>query len=308
VVRGLPIPIIFLRDKKTNLKTLEPEREVVDGQQRIRTLLSYIDPTLLNDFKETRDSFEVKSSHNKELAGKKFSQLSVEIQQRILDYEFSVHILPSHVDDRDVLQIFARMNATGVKLNFQELRNADYSGEFKMSMYKLANEQLPQWRNWKIFSEYNIARMQEVELVSEFSLIMIKKLKGKSQRALNAIYKEFESSFPMRTEVERRFRIVMETIDDKLGKELRFLPFSKKTLFYSLFAFLYDVRFGIGSSLKKTQPKPISSQKIAYIKLVGQKIDDFIAPKKVLESVARRTTHSDSRRNIIRYLHGKLND
>jgi uncharacterized protein with ParB-like and HNH nuclease domain len=50
IVRGLPIPIIFLREQRANLASLEPRREVVDGQQRIRTVLSYIAPLLLNDF------------------------------------------------------------------------------------------------------------------------------------------------------------------------------------------------------------------------------------------------------------------
>ena len=62
IVRDLPIPIIFLRDQKTDLQRLEPKREVVDGQQRIRTLLTFIVP------------------------------------QNILDYQFSVHILPSSID------------------------------------------------------------------------------------------------------------------------------------------------------------------------------------------------------------------
>ena len=96
--------------------------EVVDGQQRLRTVISYIVPDLLDDYDPARDFFTVQKAHNSELANKKFTELAPEIKQRILDYQFSVHVLPSHVDDREVLQIFARMNATGVKLNDQELR------------------------------------------------------------------------------------------------------------------------------------------------------------------------------------------
>lgn len=51
VVRGLPMPIIILREQ-TNLETLEPLREVVDGQQRLRTMISFIEPELLKDFGE----------------------------------------------------------------------------------------------------------------------------------------------------------------------------------------------------------------------------------------------------------------
>jgi hypothetical protein len=157
-VRGLPIPIIILREQRTDLSSLEPRREVVDGQQRIRTLFSYVDPTLLPDFKPSQDAFTVRPIHNEEIAGKAFSDLSPQMQHNILDYEFSVHILPAGTDDREVLQIFSRLNATGIKLNYQELRNAEFVGEFKTSMYELASEQLFRWRKWGVFTEYNIAR------------------------------------------------------------------------------------------------------------------------------------------------------
>lgn len=305
IVRGLPIPIIFLREQRSSLKTLEPSREVVDGQQRLRTIFAYVDSGLLKDFNEARDAFSIKKTHNKELANKDFSDLPSELQQRILDYEFSVHVLPSQVDDREILQIFARMNATGVKLNDQELRNAEYFGEFKASMYELASEQLQRWREWKIFTEYNIARMEEVEITSEFALLMLKGLTGKTQASLNRIYKEKDQEFPERVEVERRFRIVMEAINDKLGNEIRFLLFSKKTLFYSLFALFYDLLFNMGSPLQKEQPKSIQPKVVAEIKQAGQNIQDKNAPEEVLDAVGRRTTNIDSRRKVLKYLREK---
>ncbi len=302
VVRGLPMPIIFLREQKSDLSSFEPKREVVDGQQRIRTLISYIAPSLLKDLNEERDIFTVKKSHNKELYDKKFKELSPEIQQQILDYEFSVHVLPSSTDDREVLEIFARMNATGVKLNDQELRNATYYGEFKTSIYKIASEQLNRWRSWKIFTENNIARMEEVELTSEFAMFMLKGLTGKTQASINKLYKDKDASYPECAEVERRFRTVMDTVDNSLGNELKYIPFSKKTLFYTLFAFVYDCQFGHKSRLEKAAPKPISTDVIARVKLVAKRIGDKTAPELVLDAATRRTTNIDSRRNLFNHL------
>ena len=88
-----------------------------------KTLLTYIDSSCVDDYIESRDYFTIKKSHNKELSGKEFKDLPPNIKQRIINYQFSVHILPSDVDDKQVLQIFARMNATGVRLNYQELRS-----------------------------------------------------------------------------------------------------------------------------------------------------------------------------------------
>ena len=172
IIRGLPIPIIFIRERKTDLKTLEPKREVVDGQQRLRTLFAFINPSLLDDYNPSRDDFKIKKTHNKELANLAFNDLNNNIKQSILDYEFSVHVLPSSVDDREILQIFARMNSTGVKLNPQELRNAEYFGEFKTSVYSQAFKSLNRWREWKIFTEDNISRMYEVELTSELYILI----------------------------------------------------------------------------------------------------------------------------------------
>jgi uncharacterized protein with ParB-like and HNH nuclease domain len=302
VVRGLPMPIIFLREQKSDLKTFEPKREVVDGQQRIRTLVSYIAPSFIKDINPGRDIFTVKRSHNKELYGKKFSELPGDTQQAILDYEFSVHILPSSTDDREVLEIFARMNATGVKLNDQELRNAKFFGEFKTSMFKISSEQLNKWRTWKIFTENNIARMEEVEITSEFAMLMLKGLTGKTQASISKIYNDKDAEYPECAEVERRFRIIMDTIDDTIGNELRYIPFSKKTLFYTLFVFIYHCQFGLKSPIEKLNAKSISTDIVAKIKLLGKRLQDKTAPEKILEAATRRTTNLDSRQALFNYL------
>ena len=136
IVRGLPIPILFLRERHTDLNSLEPAREIVDGQQRIRTIITYVVPHLLKNLNKNREPFTILPVHNEELAGKEFEQLSASTKRRILDYQFSVHILSSETEDREVLQIFARMNSTGTKLNAQELRNAEFSVNLKLLCMK----------------------------------------------------------------------------------------------------------------------------------------------------------------------------
>src|SRR5665213_24493 len=125
IIRGLPIPIIFLRDKRTSTDSYEPVREIIDGQQRIRTVLSFVCPEYLTDFNPLRDSFTVTKAHNKEIAGRSFNQLDLDIKRQILDYEFDSHILPSRIDDREIIQIFRRMNSTSYTVNKQELRNSE---------------------------------------------------------------------------------------------------------------------------------------------------------------------------------------
>ena len=80
----LPDARHFLRDLAAGLDRLAPARQVVDGQQRIRTLLGFISPDLLPDYGE-RDEFTVRPAHNREIGGKHFKELDPEIQHRILN-------------------------------------------------------------------------------------------------------------------------------------------------------------------------------------------------------------------------------
>lgn len=306
IVRGLPIPIIFLREQKTDLDSLEPKREVVDGQQRIRTLLSFIQPKLIKNFDSEKDGFTIKKAHNKDLADKPFKDLPTTVKQSILDYQFSVHILPSSVDDREVLQIFARMNSTGLKLNSQELRNAAYFGEMKTSMYAIAAEQLPRWRKWRIFTESQISRMGEVEITSEFAQLMIKGLVGKTQKAIDNLYEDCDEEWDERPEVERRYRHCMDEIDKVVGTELGDTAFKNRAAFHGLFCIVYDAAFGIGSALARSKSEPMPPGFKTRLLKASDIIQAAKAPEKVLESLARRTTHRDSRKTLFDYLKARL--
>lgn len=307
IVRGYPIPIIFLREQKTDLKTLEHKREVVDGQQRIRTLLSFIAPSVLgSEYDQQRDRFQIKAVHNKDLADRDFAQLPPEVQQSILDYEFSVQILPSSIGDREVVQIFARMNSTGYKLNAQELRNARFFGEFKTSMYRLAAEQLPRWENWGIFKWDNIARMDEVELTSEFAQLMLGGIVGKSQPSLDRLYEQKDQRFPERKEVEKRFQNTMDVLDDNLGQVLSASAFKKRAPFYALFAAVYDATYRIDSALTRSKPRRMRRDFAQRVIDASAAINTERAPRSVLEALERRTTHPGSRRTVVNYLTGML--
>ncbi|MBW2005941.1 MAG: DUF262 domain-containing protein [Deltaproteobacteria bacterium] len=301
IVRGLPIPILFIRERRSDLTSFEPTREVVDGQQRIRTLISYISPNILNDLNEDRDIFTVMKSHNKEFAGKTFPKLSDDMKARILDYQFSVHVLPPGIDDREVLQIFARMNSTGTKLNNQELRNAEYFGEFKTSMYETGFRHLNRWRKWKIFTEDNISRMAEVELTSEFAIYMLNGITAKKKGIIDKSYENKDIEFPERKELERRFDSVMDSIDDAFGSDMPFLPFKNKTIFYGLFIAFCKALFNDMLLTEYRKPKAITQNQINSIMSFAEKLEKKDIPSELLEAITRRTTDLSSRKMLIKY-------
>ena len=289
VCRGLPAPVIYIRES-LDLEKQTTRREVVDGQQRLRTLFAYIDPKLLADFEESRDRFTVKAVHNEDLAGKTFGSLNAEMKKRILSYEFSTHVLPLQAEDRQVLQMFARLNATGVKLNSQELRNAEYFGAFKTLMYELALEQLDRWRAWNIFTYDSIARMSEVELVSDLVINMLDGIHGKDQRLIDRFYSDFDDSFAPSTVVARRFRRVTDIIDECFGENIAVSAFHSQVMFFSLFVFLYDTMYGLKSRLTAVSPRPIAGRIAKLLPTISQRILEQTAPIEVLDAIRRAPT------------------
>jgi hypothetical protein len=194
------------------------------------------------------------------------------------------------------------MNATGVKLNRQELRNAAYFGHFKTSMYELAFQHLPQWRNWGVFTENDIARMNEVELTSEVSQMILKGITGKTQTSLDRQYEAKDEAYVEKKEVERRFQILIAHIDEGLGKDMQFLPFKRKALIYPLFAIVYHGLFKIGSQLTKKPEEPLPNKFFGNLKAAGERISKNKVPENVLQAAARRTTHISSRTILFDYL------
>ena len=306
IARGIPMPIIFLR-QRTDPDTLEPKREVVDGQQRLRTVISFIDPRLLKNFDASTDSFTVAEVHNAEIAGKSFKELPNDVKQQMLDYDFSVHVLPADTEDRDVLQIFARMNSTGLKLNEQELRNAEFYGSYKETMYRLAYEQLDRWRSWGIFSETDIARMLEAEETSDIVITMLSGVHGKNQKQITSFYKAYDKRFPARLETKRRFRAVMDAIDNQLGQELRSLVFRRKPLFHTLFTFYYDLVFGLNAPLHKVRPKVPPKAVADAVRDASARISSDQVPEDLAKVLRGATNHLPARRTRLKFLNTTLN-
>lgn len=306
IVRGFPIPIIFLRERNSDTITFEPMRDVIDGQQRLRTVIAFVAPelapTILKDYDESKDSFTVSAEHNEEIAGLSFNELEEDYKQNILQYEFSVHVIPPSVSDRDIYSIFRRMNSTNFNLKGQELRNSQFFGQFKTSQYGLAGEQLQRWREWGTFQDQEIARMDEVELTSEISMsILERKILGKSTVRLQKYYQTHDKVYKHKNLVEKRFRETMNFIYKNFKHtEVIFL---QKRMFYTFFFVCYDLLYGLKAELKnKAANKQIAPKIISDLKVKSDNIRERTANLKILQATDRRTTNIKERGILFKYL------
>lgn len=301
VVKGLPIPIIFLR-KTQDLKHLTSTLEVVDGQQRLRTLFSFIDPTSLKDYDAARDSFDLLKVHNPDpdVANRSFQNLPEDIQSSLLEYEISTHVFPPNTDDEVVLRIFARLNSTGLGLNRQELRNAKFFGAFKTFVYELAIRNLALWRKWNVFSEDDFARMIEIESVSDYLAAMMNGIKGKSQPKLDKLYEEHDDKLKGASVLERKFEKVLESIDVAFGGLLSESRVRRQALFYSLFSACYDHIYGLASDYKKRRAaKALPSAARQRFKQMNERIATGNLPEKIQDAMEKAT--ADTGRRLTRH-------
>jgi uncharacterized protein with ParB-like and HNH nuclease domain len=98
----------------------EAELEIIDGSQRIRTLVDYVQDRLkLRDLKKLQN-----------LNGTKFSQLSPLIKNKFLLRDFRFHVVTDKALPEIRADIFDRVNTSSKKLSYSEVRKGAFQGGF----------------------------------------------------------------------------------------------------------------------------------------------------------------------------------
>lgn len=234
IVRGKPIPKVFIR-QKLNVQTKQSIREVVDGQQRLRTILSYL-----------RDGFVISKKHHPIYGGRYFSQLNQvdeDIQANILNYEISADLL-INLPDSEILDIFSRLNSYSVILNLQEKINANHFGPFKTLADELAHTSNDFWVDNKILTDNDILRMADVTLCADILIAMIEGIKSKKQ--IKSFYDKYENEFNHDPALlEEKFASTIATIQGIFENDLKRTEFNRIHLFYSLFTCIYHLKYGL---------------------------------------------------------------
>ena len=134
---GLPVPGIFLAKERQTKKLL-----VIDGQQRLRSLLYFYQGKFLN----SRHSFALKGVHP-EFEKETYKSLKDAYRRQLDDSVVSATVVePLYAeDDSSIYYIFERLNTGGTILKPQEIRACIYHGELNNLLGKLNKN--PAWRD-----------------------------------------------------------------------------------------------------------------------------------------------------------------
>lgn len=211
-----PIPELYMQE--LTHPSGEQTHVVVDGQQRIRAVLSFLG----GDFE-----LDEESPH---WPGLSFDDLSPADRKKLFEYNFVVRLLPE-MPDEELRAIFQRINRNTVVLSPQELRHATYWGPFIKLMEALAD--LEFWSTASLFSANDRRRMLDVEFISEIAVAVLNGLQNKKKN-LEEFYQQYETNFEEAEHIKSLFIKVLGEIEQLLP-DLTKTRWRKKSDFYSLF-------------------------------------------------------------------------
>lgn len=230
ILNGYPFPKVYFYESLLS-ETKKIRREIVDGQQRIQTIMDF-----LNDkFALTRASLKY--------SGKHFSEMAEEDQISFLSYSVPVDMILS-AERNQILEMFRRMNSYTQPLNAAEKRHSDFAGEFKWFINELADEYSPMLVNFGVLTNKQVVRMADSELLTEICQIEINGIVNKSDSTLKKLYETNDKRFIKKDECDQNVREVLSFVRENLGDCARTFLF-KSYVLYSLCAALIYSRWGI---------------------------------------------------------------
>lgn len=216
ICAALPFPEIYIQ-LVTNPADGAEQHIVVDGQQRVTSILMFVDG-------------ELSLPENDDWNGEYFRDFDDAQKEAFWNYKVVVRGL-SQTNDAEIRDLFTRLNTNNIALNDQELRNARYRGRFKQTAERLADN--PLFQTIGLFTARDIRRMLDVEFASELLLLTVEGITNKKD-LVDAAYANFEEEFPQEAEYENDFDSAIALLRSLITDDNK-TPAKTKSNFYSLY-------------------------------------------------------------------------
>lgn len=129
VLMRIPLPIVYMAE------TADGDWEVVDGQQRLTSLYSFVRGQFPDGTAFRLGRLNVRD----DLRGKGFKDLNKADQNSILNYTLRAIILQNESHPDLKFEVFERLNCGSVQLKDAELRNCMYRGPYNEMLAELAS-------------------------------------------------------------------------------------------------------------------------------------------------------------------------
>ncbi len=229
VLRGYPFPEIYLADGEVDLETGEGTQLLVDGLQRVSTLIQYFEGDA--DLKLT--------------SVPAYRVLKEEEKKAFLQYDVAVRDLGA-ISKEETIEVFKRLNATKYSLLDIEINNAVYAGALKGFCEYIAENEF--FRSHSVFNALDYKRMGDLRYVLG---IVGTILQGYFNRddAFVGLLDRNNDEFPLHTEVAERLQRIFSFIE-----ECAFEPKSRAWKKADLFTLIIELDQCVHVREAKLQP------------------------------------------------------
>lgn len=228
ILKNIPMPKIYLEAIIQDNKTY---RIVIDGQQRLTAIFDFLD-----------DKLVLNKPYEGSLYGKKYSELSKDEQKKILGYEIDFNALENATEE-DVRSLYSRVNKYTVQLNKQELRKADFPGEFISLAEELVENSF--FERGRVFSAKMTRRMLDVEFIEELLCVLLDGIQDK-KKSIDMFCEEYKKFEQGKDNVRDQFIGILADIekiyDEKEGMDFSKSRFRQRSDLYGLFAVISDLK------------------------------------------------------------------
>ncbi|MFG2938475.1 DUF262 domain-containing protein [Streptomyces sp. NPDC048282] len=213
IIRGYPVPKLLLRTS-IDRDTRRTIRDVVDGQQRLRTII---------DFAAGKFALTSKAG---EYRGFRYADLEDEEKDAFLAYKLTCEQL-INASDEDVLEVFLRINSYAVPVNGPELRNARFDNDFSSYVKELSHS-IPHVWDLGVASNRERVRMVDHSTVAELLGFMIRGVAEGADSDITALYESQKETplegLPNRADFLDVMKITAELLKDYKNEAIASRP------------------------------------------------------------------------------------
>lgn len=253
IIKGVPIPKVYI---KSIIQGGNTYRVVIDGQQRLTAILKFVNNELA-----------LKKPYIGDYQGKKFEELPPDIQNQILRYKIDINEIFNPTDE-EIRDLYSRVNKYTVQLNKQELRRADFPGDFIRLAEELSENKF--FEEAKLFSVKQRRRMLDVEYIEELLTVILEGIQDKKDY-LDSVCEKY-MQLDDQADIVDTFTGIIDDIAlvfDSNAFPMKDTRFKQKSDFYSLFACIFELR----------KEKVLNQEKIDNIRDILREMCDNVGPQ-----------------------------
>lgn len=201
LLREIDIPKLYFRETTH----AGYKFEVVDGQQRLRTIFEYFS----SDFELQDDADSVESIA---IAGCKMTDLHTDIQMKLRDTQLDVVVMTADYTDDDIEEIFLRLQ-NGTPLNAQEKRRA-LPGNMRRVVQKLSRHKF-----FELLCGFSSRRFAYEDAVAKTLHLLlagaITDIRGNSIRRTYEAYRDIKESNQTVSILNRAYEFMLRAFSKK---------------------------------------------------------------------------------------------